>query len=274
MKGALLAGAIALLVSAHAEAAPWALGSGRFFARLGYQGTRSTTLSAPDGTQFDIPRFVTDDLDVSLGYGLGDRFTLLANLPVLRSSDLADDPDELGRESGFGDVQVGLEAQLARRGLWAFGARALVQAPTGDAERADGLQPTGSGVWEGDLAFSAGTSLWNGKGFAAAEAGYRYRGGGLEDAFIFSTQVGYLPTSRITLAMGLRGNQPFRYPDGSFGGGSFTGVGNGVTYVNYGPSLIVKLGAGLGLEMGVEGTFHARNIATGTLFRAALTFQR
>jgi len=274
VKRTVLAGALALLVAAQAEAAPWALGSGRFFARAGYQGTRSTTLAAPDGTQFDIPRFVTDDLDVSLGYGLDDRFTLTANLPVLRSSDLADDPDELVRESGFGDVQVGLEAQLLRRGLWAFGARILVQAPTGDAERADGLQPTGSGVWEGDLAFSAGTPLWNGKGFALVEVGYRYRGGGLEDAFIFSTQIGYLPTPRVTLAMGLRGNQPFAYPDGFVGGGALTGVGNGVTYVNYGPSVTIKIAAALGLELGVEGTFHARNIATGTLFRAALTFSR
>jgi hypothetical protein len=273
VKPRLVAAAVFALLEGQAESAPWAMGAGRFFARFGYQGTRSTTLAAPDGTQFDIPRFSTDDLDLSLGYGLDDRFTLTTNLPVLRSSDLDDTPDELVRESGFGDLQVGLEAQLLRRGLWVMGARALVQAPTGDAERADGLQPTGSGIWEGELALSAGGSLWNGRGFVAVEAGYRYRASGFQDAFVFSTQVGYLPTPRLTLAMGLRGNQPFRYPDGSFGGGGLTGVGNGVTYVNYGPTASVKLGRGLGLEVGLEGTFHARNIATGTLFRAALTFQ-
>ena len=260
--------------AARAEAAPWALGAQRFSARLGYQGVRSTTLVAPDGMKFDIPRFVTDDLDLGLAWGIDDRFTLIANLPLLRSSDLDDTPDELTREAGFGDVQVGLEAQLARRGPWAFGVRGLVQAPTGDAERADGLQPTGSGVWEGEAAFSAGVSFLAGKGWLVGEGGYHYRGGGLEDGVVYSVNAGWVASRRVSLAIGLRGVQPFRYPDGSFATGSLTGVGNGVTFANYGPSLFVKLGGGLSLDTGVERTFHARNLATGTLFRAGLTYRR
>ncbi len=272
--GTVLAALVFVGLGSVAPAAPWALGPGRFFTRLSYQHGRATTYAAPDGTSFEIPRFTTDDLDLAAAYGLDDRFTVSVSLPVLRSSDLADAADELGRESGFGDMQAGLEMELARRGLWAFGLRGLLQAPTGDAERSDGLQPTGSGVWEAQLAFSAGTSLFSGRGFAVAEAGYQYRGGGFEDGLAFSGQLGWNASSRITLAAGLRGVQPFRYPDGSVGSGALVGVGNGVTYVNYGPSLLVKLGSGIGLELSAEGAFHTRNVAQGIQYRAGLTLQR
>ena len=270
-------GAVALalvLASASSDAAPWALGRGRFVARVGYQGGRATTLAAPDGTKFDIPRFVTDDLDLGLAFGIDDRLTLTSNLPLLRSSDLRDLPDELRRESGFGDLQLGLEAQLARRGAWAFGLRGLVQAPAGDAQRASGLQPTGSGVWEGEAAFSAGVSLFSGRGWVVAEAGYRSRGGGFQDGVVYSVSLGYAVSNRVSLAFSPRGVQPFGSTGGSFNSGSLTGTGNGVTYTNYGPSLFVKLGGGLTLDLGVERAFHTRNLAVGTLFRTGLTYRR
>jgi hypothetical protein len=267
-------GVLLLGGSSLAEAGPWALGPGRLFARLSYAHGRATTYAAPDGTEFPIPRFTTDDLDLSLAYGLGERATLYANLPVLRSSDLADSPDELVRESGIGDLSAGLEWALFRRGSWEFGLRGLVQAPTGDAERADGLQATGSGVFEGQLAFSAGTSFAAGRAYAVLEAGYQYRGEGFEDGVVFSGQVGWSVSARVTLAAGLRGVQPFRYPDGSVGTGALVGVGNGVTYVNYGPSLAVKLGGGVGLEFSVEGNFHTRNVTRGVQYRAGVTLNR
>ena len=162
---------LALAAAPAAQAGPWAMGRGHFYMKAGYDRLRSTTLSTPDGTEFEIPDFRRDILSVYGAFGLSDRITLVAEAPLWRSSDLADDPDELSRESGPGDVQAGLQLQLGTRGAWTFAGRGMVQAPTGDETRAQGLLPTGSGVWEGYLALGAGWSFAAGKGWGFVEAG-------------------------------------------------------------------------------------------------------
>jgi hypothetical protein len=256
------------------EAGPWALGRGHVYGKLSYQRLRAERYAQPDGTVFDIPRFSNDNLDLYVAAGLTDVFTVTAGVPLIRSSDLADQPDELGRESGFGDLQLGLEAQLARRGRFVFGLRGVVQAPSGDETVGDGLQAQGSGVWEGAGLFAVGASLFGGKGWAQAEAGYQYRGGGLTDGFQYGLQVGWNATGRMWLSANLRGIEPFRQEPGDIPAGSLTGVGDRVTYVVVGPSVYIRLGAGLGLQLDLEGAFHARNLAKGPQLRAGLTYSR
>jgi len=269
----LVAGSQALVPSA-VEAGPWALGRGRVYAKLSYQRLRAERYAQPDGTVFDIPRFSNDNLDLYVAAGVTDALTLTAGVPLIRSSDLADQPDELGRESGFGDFQMGLEAQLGKRGRFVFGARGVVQVPTGDETVSDGLQAQGSGVWEGAGLLTVGTSLFGGKGWAQAEAGYQYRGGGLNDGFQYGFQVGWNANGRAWLSASLRGVEPFSQTPGDVPAGSLTGVGDRTTYVVVGPSLFVRLGAGLGLQLDLEGAFHTRNLAKGPQFRAGLTYSR
>jgi hypothetical protein len=132
------------------------VGKGHFYTKFSYRYLNATNLSAPDGTNFEIPAFRQDYLDLYAAVGVDDRFTLSLDLPVLRSSDLEDDPDELQRASGFGDLRFGIQAQLGQRGPWVFATRVTAQAPTGDPDVSDGLQATGSGVWEGDAIIGAG----------------------------------------------------------------------------------------------------------------------
>ena len=270
---ALVAGAQAFAPSAT-EAGPWALGRGHVYSKLSYQRLRSEKYAQPDGTVFDIPTFSNDNVDLYVAAGVSDALTLTLGVPLLRSSDLDDQPDELGRESGFGDLQLGLEAQLAKRGRFVFGARGVVQFPTGDETVSDGLQAQGSGVWESVGLLTVGTSLWGGKGWAQAEAGYQYRGGGLKDGFQYAVQVGWNANGRTWLSANLRGVEPFSQEPGDIPAGSLTGVGDRTTYVVVGPSLFVRLGAGLGLQLDLEGAFHTRNLAKGPQFRAGLTYSR
>ena len=262
------------LAPSATEAGPWALGRGHVYAKLSYQRLRAERYAQPDGTVFDIPRFSTDNLDLYVAAGVTDSLTLTLGVPLIRSSDLADQPDELGRESGFGDLQMGLEAQLGKRGRFVFGARGVIQAPTGDEAVSDGLQAQGSGVWEGAGLLTVGTSLFGGKGWAQAEAGYQYRGGGLTDGFPYAVQVGWNVSGRAWLSANLRGVEPFSHKPGDVPAGSLTGVGDRTTYVVVGPSLFVGLGAGFGLQLDFEGAFHARNLAKGPQFRAGLTYTR
>jgi hypothetical protein len=273
MRARAAAAALALAAAPSAAAGPWALGRGQAYLKAGYDHLRSTTLATPDGTQFDIPRFRRDILSLYGAYGVSDRVTVMVDAPLWRSSDLADDPDELARESGLGDVQAGLQVQLPARGAWTFALRAVAQAPTGDESRAQGLLPTGSGVWEGQLVLGAGRSLGGGRGWGFVEAGPQLRSGGLRDGFVYGAQVGWRLAPRLLAAANLRGVEPWSHdaPDQALG--SFAGVGDRVTYLTYGPTLIVNVTPDLSLQADVEGVSRARNLAKGPVFRVGLSYQ-
>ena len=85
---------------------------------------------------------------------------------------------------------------------------------------------------------------------------------------------GGLERRRVVLAGNFRGLQPFQTAPRNVTASSLVGFGNGVTYTVYGPTAIVKLGAGFGLQLDVEGAFNTKNLATGTVFRGGLTFAR
>jgi hypothetical protein len=268
------AAAFVMAAAPAAEAGPWAMGKKHMYFKVSYQYLHSTTLVTPDGTRYDIPLFRKDDAGSYLAYGLTDRLTLTSTIPFLRSSNLADIPNELGRETGIGDLQTSLQVQLGQSGSWVFAARGTVQYPTGDETRAGGLLPTGSGVWEGMAVIGVGRSLAGGIGYGYFELGHQFRGGGLRDGLVYELQLGWNAKSWLVLAGNLRGVEPYTTAPGSRTAGSFVGVGDRVTYAVYGPTAIFKLSRQWGVQLDVEGTFHERNLATGLVLRGGVTFQQ
>lgn len=255
------------------EAGPWALGKGRTYARLSYQHLASEEYSAPDGTTFPIPTFRKDDVDLFLARGLTDRLTLVTALPLVRSSDLADRPDELMRETGFGDLRLGLELEAGRRAAWVFGVGGLVQAPTGDEARSFGLQATGSGAWEAEAWLSAGRS-W-GRLFGKVSLGYGYRGGVLRDGVAYAAQVGWTAHPRLLLLASMGGLEPLSHDAGGRpAGSSYVGAGDRVTYLKYGLSAALTLGSGWGVQVDLEDAVRTRNLARGTVLRIGPYFRR
>jgi hypothetical protein len=271
--GAAILAAI-VLAQASAEAGPWAVGRGHSYSKVSYQHRRSTKLAAPDGTIFEIPRYDQQDSALYVAYGLTPGVTLTADLPFARSSDLQDVPDELARVTGVGDLRFGAQLQLGRRGPWVFAVRGLVQTPTGDETRGNGLLPTGSGAWEGAVLAGAGLSFAGGRGYGFVEVGHNLRGAGLRDGFLFESQVGWNLGSRLTLAANLRGLEPWRDTAGPLRPGSLVGTGDGVAYLTYGPTAIVRLGRGFGLQLDWETATRVRNIASGAVYRIGVTYQR
>ncbi len=257
-----------------ANAGPWAQGKGHLYSKLSFQYLRAEEYAQPDGTIFTIPTFDSSELNFFGSFGLTDGLSLWANVPLVRSSDLADSPDELGRENGFGDLGFALQAQLGAKGPWVFAVRGSVQIPTGDETRSEGLQATGSGVWESWGVLGAGLSFGRGRGYAFVEAGYKHRAGGLRDAFVYNAQLGWNAGKRATFFVNARGEEPFSKEPGATSLNSFVGVGDRVTYVVIGPSAVVNLGSGWGLQLDLEEAFHARNLARGPMFRGGITYQR
>lgn len=266
------AGLVALAacaVAGTAQAGPWATGKGHAYFKLSYGYLNSTELANPDGSKARIPRFVKEELYLYGAVGLTPKLTALVSLPALRSSDL----ENFGRETGVGDVQFGLQYQLGRSGAWHFAARGMLQAPTGDVNRAQGVLPTGSGVWESDLRLSAGRSFGGGRAYGFAEAGYQYRET-LRDGLVYGVQVGWNAGRRLVLALSLRGLEPFDQTLRLEPIGSPVGFGDGTTYLAFGPSVIVKLGGGWGAQVDLTGATRTRNLAEGTQFNFGISYSR
>ncbi len=259
----------ALLAAPSALAGPWGLERGHVYFKLGYGRLPADTLANPDASQVGIPHFLKQDLSLYGAVGLGAGLTLSTNVPLWRSSDL----ENFREEGGFGDVQAGLQYQVGKRGPWLFAVRGTLQAPTGDETRADGILPTGTGVWEGQAVLSAGRSFAGGRGFGFVEAGPQVRQT-LNDGFVYAAQLGWNAGSRVVLIANLDGVEPYDKAPRAVALGSPVGFGDRVTYLNYGPSLIFKLGGGLGLQLDLSRVARARNIAVGTSWRAGFSYSR
>ncbi len=269
-----LAALLALGLAPAAGAGPWPIGKGHSYSKLGYQRLRSAQYFAPDGTAFPIPTYAQDDLDIFVLFGISDDLAVFGTLPLVRSSDLADQPDELRRSTGFGDLRLGLQRQLGQRGPWVFAATGLVQFPSGNEARSGGLQATGSGAWEGEAGLSAGRSWSGGRWFGFAELGYDLRGGGLRDGFLYAAQVGWNARPSLVLIAYAKGLEPFSHRAGSRRAASFVGAGDRVTYLAYGGSALLRLGRGFGLQVDVEQAGRRRNLVDGTAIRIAPFFRR
>lgn len=267
MRSVALGLAFSLVAAGSAQAGPWPAGKGKGYFKISFQHLGSTKLVSPDGTNFTIPLFTREEVAIYGAYGLAKDWTAVINLPVLRSSNLDDFPDELSRETGFGDIQAGVQRQLGSSGGWVFAARATVQFPTGDVERASGLLPTGSGVYEGDVVIEAGRSLGGGKGWMFLGGGPQFRGGGLRDGVVFGAQIGWKVTDTVALMGSTRGIEPFSHEAPKTARGSFSGVGDRVAYVILGPSLLWNVTRTSGLQLDAEFVAYARNLASGPVFR-------
>lgn len=258
---------LGLALAPSVQAGPWAVGPGQVYVKVGGSYLRSTTLANPDGSQVRIPRFTKSDAQLYVALGLGPRASASVSLPAWRSSELED----FRRESGVGDVQVALQVQLAQRGPWVLATRASVQAPTGDETRAEGILPTGSGVWEGEWRLSLGRSFGGGRGWGFVEAGHQWRET-LRDGLVYDGQLGWRLTGRLSLAWNARGLRPYDLSARDVALGSFVGVGDRVSYLAFGPSALVKLGGGFGAQIDVTGAAFERNLATGTTFSFGLSY--
>jgi hypothetical protein len=266
---------LTLPLATPSEAGPWAAGKGHGYFKLSFQHLGSRKLVSPDGTKFTIPLFTREEVSAYGAFGLSENWTVHASLPLLRSSDLQDSPDELGRETGFGDTQIGLQRQLGKSGAWVFAVRGTLQLPTGDVDRAGGLLPTGSGVYEGDLVVEAGRSIGSGgKGWMFVGAGPQFRGDGLRDGLVFGAQLGWKVSDRVALMGSARGVEPWSHEAPETARGSFSGVGDRVAYVVLGPSLIWNVSKRSGLQFDAEFVAYARNLASGPVFRVGYFFTK
>lgn len=265
----MLAAALAGL-GAPAAAGPWNSAPGGYYVKLSYGHQSADELATPLGVVVPIPEFSRHEGSLYFQYGLKPALMAVGDLAFVRRSAI----QAFDEATGFGDTRLGLQWQLGRSGPWVFATRGLVQVPTGDETLGEALLPSGSGVWEGEAVAGAGVSLLRGRGWAFVEAGYQVRGGGLRDGLVYSAQLGRRIGGRLLLMANLRGIQPWDTGPSDLSTGSAAGFGDGTTYLNFGPALIVELGGGAGLQADLDLMGHTRNIARGSTLRIGLYLSR
>lgn len=251
-------------------AGPWNRPKGTFYLKAAYNHLRAEELATPAGEVVAIPAFTKHEATFYFEYGVAARLTAILDAIAYRDSAIE------GFESagGVGDTRLGLQWQLPARGKWVFALRGALQFPTGDEAKGEGLLPTGSGVYEGELVVGAGVSLWRGRGWAQAGLGPQIRGGGLRDGLVYDAQVGGRLFGRVLLLGNIRGVQPWDSTPGDASTVSPSGFGDGVTYLAYGPALILEIASGIALQMDVDLATNVRNIAKGPTFRVGLSVSR
>ncbi len=231
---------------------------------------RTTTLATPAGELVEIPRYTRQVVYLDAGYAVTDRLTALGGAALYHGAAI----DQFGRASGVGDVRVGLNALMGEHRGWFMTIRGVVQAPTGDPTKGGAILPTGSGVWEGEGAFSVARALGDDRLTGAVEIGHRMRGGNLRDAVTYGGQLGVRVSHRVTIAWVVRGLQVYQRQPGPASIASASGLGDGVTYTAFGPTASIGLAQGLAVVLGVDRSAHTRNVAKGLGARIGIIVSR
>jgi len=261
--------ATALLATAPAPCGPWGPGDESLYVKLSYGYLATDELATPDGATHEIPDYRRQEGALFLAYGVSDRVTALLEAPLYRRSSI----EGFDEAAGAGDLGIGGQLELLRRGRFVLAALASVQAPTGDEAKGGGLLPTGTGVWEGESVLSGGTTFLDGRGLAYLEAGYRIRGGELRDAAVAEAHVEGRLGERLTLGLHLSAVRPLG-GDRDTPAGSASGLGDGVQYLAYGPVAAIELPRGLSLHLELEDTTAVQNVATGLTARIGISLRR
>jgi len=181
------------------------------------------------------------NLTIYLEYGLRERLTLIANLPIKQTTSRRIEESlyfgarEFSRTTrGFSDLTLGLRTQLINLPV-AFSIQGDVKIPLGYDTTPDNDGPTlGTGEVDFDGWLLIGKSLYPLPVYTTGGIGYRTRGGRFHDEILYNLEVGINP-----------GNWLFKV--------TFDGIRNTTTPPDlYGRTLILPLPGGGGVTPEVQ----------------------
>lgn len=265
----------------------WTRDAGSVYVNVSYRSLAADQFYSPEGTLRDLPStYRQHSLSLYSEVGVIDRWlTATVDGELFRRNQL----DDQGATTGMGDMHVGLWSGLLQAPFHlALGT--VVGIPTGDADPDSGTDdpfaeiiadslPTGDE--EIDVAFKTalghsfgGTSGWPLSHYALGEVGYWLRTEGFADAITYRVELGtriarpqwdrFLVIGRVLGVSSLQA-------DGAVG--SFSGLGDGVSYSAWGAELAVRTIDTLNVSVGYETAFDAQNAPSGAVFKFGLGWE-
>jgi len=180
-----------LFISAQANAGAWTLEEHKAYHKVAANFFTSDDTFGASAEGFE--EFTDYTVNYYGEYGLTDRVTLISQVPVRRSENIAN--GESFTNFGVGDVDIGIRYRLADA-KWVLSSQFLYKAPFLYDDDDD--LPLGNGQSDFEFRLQAGRSLYP-YGYIGLEAGYRFRTKDPSDEFRYLVEYGFDLNDKVYL---------------------------------------------------------------------------
>lgn len=263
-------------LSAYADGWPQRRGHGYY--KLGFYTLRATHYYEPGGNRIAIPTVGDYTFSFYGEYGLTDRLTAIAYVPVQRITLNR----QVGSETGFvyteGDEITSLADPIlgVRFGLLHFGGTVVSASlklglPLGNSDQTNGLY-TGDGELNQQLSLEAGHSFYPIPAYAVVTAGFNQRSSGFSDEVVYGVEAGYTVANTWTIIGRVQGLESLKNGDAS--GGQLGFAGNDQRYLLYGAEVAYTHNDRYGVSLGVQNATRAHNVLSAPAFSLGLFLKR
>ena len=251
---------ITLLLVQDVLAGPWPQRKRHGFYKLGFGFVQANRYYEPNGNLITIPTLADYTTSFYGEYGLTDRLTGIAYIPLVQRITLN---KQVGRETGtvffegaektgLADADLGVRYGLLQKGNTVVSASLMLGIPIGDNQQENGLF-TGDGEFNQHLSIGVGHSFYPAPAYVTVEAGYNNRTQGFSDEFRFSAEAGYTIKNKVTVIARTRGLESLKNGDDSVMGGMGGLSGNNQRYLTYGGEVLYSITSTVGVSFSVEG---------------------
>ena len=257
---ALLALLSIALVPTCVQAGAWLQKKDGGYVKISYASFRSSTAYDQNGDTVDLNAgglSAGDYKDISfntyLEYGLHDKLTLIANVPIKQASKGGE------RSIGPGDLTAGFRTPVLS-GPVVLSVSSSVKVPLYTASQF-AAPSLGTAKVDGDFRVLVGRSFWPIPGYGTAEVGYRRRGG-FADQVVYSAEMGGTFAKRIDAQIRVAGENSRIDPSLVVLDPANPNLGD-QDFLNLGGGLAVKAGE-VSITFDAIHTVSGRNTAKGT----------
>ncbi len=229
------------------ESRGWVSPKGQGFFKLGQAFMRSNRFFAPDGEEIDITTTSLYITSLYGEYGLSDRWTIKAYLPLFMRVTLNEVQFEPSGNTipgdefnSIADIDVGVTYGLIQNKPFVLSVGLTLGLPTGDTGGGDTqLLQTGDGEFNQLIQLQAGYAIPNSRAYLGASVGFNNRTNDFSDEFRYGLEAGYSFTPSWTAIVKMDGIQSFENGDAL---GTMNGIfSNNTEYLIVSPELIYTL---------------------------------
>jgi hypothetical protein len=189
----------------------WVKSKGTFFTKLDYTSLKSNNYYSPSGLKFSTNYFFQNSFNFYGEYGLTDKITLMANMPLIRTNSF----ETTEKVTGIGDPRLEIKYGFLRD-KWPVALSFGVELPIGRSvafakslsDPTEGINlPIGDGEFNMHATLAASKSF--GIGYLSAFGAYNYRttyeGLAFVDLYQLGIEVGFNPFKDFWINTKLRG---------------------------------------------------------------------
>lgn len=250
---------LALCGGPSATGQGWVQPQGGHYVKAGLQIMQATAYFERGGNEIDIPTLSDYVFNLYGEYGVTDRLTAIAYLPIVERITLA---RQVGGSTGFeffpgdsvtgpADLEIGARYGIITERAAVLSAGFTLGFPTGDDEQENGLV-TGDGEFNQIAYIGAGYSFWPLPLYATGSIGYNARYRGYSDEILYRAELGGTWMDRVTTLVRAHGLLSRHDGDPAFAGGTAGLNANDQEFFVLGGEIGIGLRTGVGLALGVE----------------------